>query len=55
MKVSCTLDAAEAGGMYLEDVAVAMNVTRERIRQLEASALRKLKGSKLLRQLLERT
>ena len=39
---SCTLDVADAGGLTLEDVAEAMNLTRERIRQLETKALAKV-------------
>jgi DNA-directed RNA polymerase sigma subunit (sigma70/sigma32) len=42
MKVSCTLDIAEHGGMRLEDVGELMNVTRERARQIEVQALSKL-------------
>ena len=36
---TCALDVADRGGSRLEDVAIAMNVTRERIRQLEGDAL----------------
>ena len=32
---SCALDVADAGALTLEDVGVVMNLTRERIRQLE--------------------
>ena len=39
---SCTLDVADAGGGTLEDVAEAMNLTRERVRQLETKALAKV-------------
>lgn len=39
---SCTLDVADAGGRTLEDVAEAMNLTRERVRQLETKALAKV-------------
>jgi len=39
---SCTLDVADAGGLTLEGVAEVMNLTRERIRQLEVKALAKV-------------
>lgn len=40
--MSCALDVAESGEMTLEEVGALMNLTRERIRQIEKSALRKL-------------
>ena len=36
---SCSLDVADLGGATLEDVARAMNLTRERVRQIETSAI----------------
>jgi hypothetical protein len=42
MERSCALDEAERGGMTLEEVSEALGVTRERIRQLEERALRRL-------------
>lgn len=42
MGASCALDLAELGGMNLEDVGTATNLTRERIRQCEVIALRKM-------------
>jgi hypothetical protein len=39
---SCSLDAARADGMTLGDVGKRMGVTRERIRQIESGALRRL-------------
>lgn len=36
---SCTLDVAAAGEHVLEDIGEAMNLTRERIRQIETSGL----------------
>jgi len=44
MRVSCALDIADAGGSTLEDVGAIMNLTRERIRQLEVKALSKLEA-----------
>jgi hypothetical protein len=40
---TCTLDAAEKGGLTLEQVAEIWGITRERIRQIEAKAIEKLK------------
>lgn len=42
MKESCALDVAERGGVTLEEVGSIMGLTRERIRQVEGRALRKL-------------
>ena len=42
MTESCALDIADRGGTTLEDVGAIMNLTRERIRQLEVKALAKL-------------
>lgn len=39
---SCALDVADRGGTTLEDVGALMNLTRERIRQIEVKALSKL-------------
>lgn len=36
---SCALDIADHGGATLEDVAETMNVTRERVRQIESKGL----------------
>lgn len=41
---SCELDLAARGGMTLEDVGTQMNITRERVRQLEVRALIKSKA-----------
>ena len=38
-KPSCVLDIADSGGMILKDVGNLMNITRERVRQIEAMAL----------------
>lgn len=42
LAVSCTLDVADEGGRTLEDVGEIMNLTRERVRQLETKALAKV-------------
>jgi hypothetical protein len=42
MQETCSLDVAERGGVTLEEVGEIMNLTRERIRQLEMSGLSKL-------------
>jgi hypothetical protein len=39
---SCALDVADRGGCPLEEISEALNVTRERVRQIEATALSKL-------------
>jgi len=42
MAETCALDVAERGGVTLEEVGEIMNLTRERIRQLEMSGLSRL-------------
>ncbi|MBP9089154.1 MAG: DNA-binding protein [Kofleriaceae bacterium] len=63
MKQTCALDVAERGGITLEEVGEIMNLTRERIRQVEVRGLLKLKmgspspdelGADLLREKAER-
>lgn len=43
MEESCVLDVAERGGITLEEVGEVMNLTRERVRQLEFCALNNVK------------
>jgi hypothetical protein len=51
MAESCARDVAARGGATLEDVAVMMNLTRERIRQIEVKALGKLERRPQMRAL----
>ncbi len=44
MKETCALDVADRGGTTLEDVGAIMNLTRERIRQVEVKGLAKLEA-----------
>lgn len=41
-RATCSLDLAEEGGLSLEAVGAAMNLTRERARQIEVRTLRRL-------------
>lgn len=53
---TCSLRVADEGGLTLEDVAAAMNLTRERVRQLELLALAKIRaalGDDAIRALLD--
>ncbi|MBM4355764.1 MAG: DNA-binding protein [Deltaproteobacteria bacterium] len=43
MPFTCALDVSDMGGRTLEEVGQILNMTRERVRQLEASALRKIR------------
>lgn len=43
LRHTCALDVAERGGITLEEVGEIMNLTRERIRQVEVRGLLKLK------------
>ena len=44
MDESCALDVADRGGITLENAGVVMNLTRERIRQVETKGLSKIKA-----------
>ena len=43
MNETCALDVADRGGITLEEVGEILNLTRERIRQVEVFGLEKLK------------
>ena len=43
LKESCALDVAKQGGITLEEVGEILNLTRERIRQVEVRGLLKLR------------
>jgi hypothetical protein len=45
MTETCALDVADRGGITLEDVGEIMNLTRERVRQVETQGLSKLQAS----------
>jgi len=42
---TCAIDVAERGGATLERVGEAINVTRERVRQIEERAMRKARAA----------
>ena len=44
MGETCALDVADRGGITLEEVGEIMNLTRERVRQVETAGLGKLEG-----------
>jgi len=46
---SCSLDIADKGPHILDDIGKYFHVCRERIRQIEAIALRKLRGNKSIK------
>lgn len=45
MAETCALDVAERGGLILEDVGRLLNLTRERVRQVEQRALAKIRAA----------
>lgn len=42
---TCALDVAQRGGVTLEEVGEILNLTRERVRQVEVTGLEKLKAA----------
>lgn len=53
MGESCALDVAARGGVCLEDVGSILNMTRERVRQIELIALRRLERERATETLAE--
>ncbi len=51
LRESCALDVADRDGTSPEDVADLLNLTRERVRQLEAIALEKLRSAEEMEEL----
>jgi hypothetical protein len=45
LEESCALDVAERGGVTLEEAGKIMNLTRERIRQIEIQGLKKIEDT----------
>jgi hypothetical protein len=43
MKETCSLDIAERGGITLEEIGLIVGLTRERVRQIEMVAMRKVR------------
>jgi hypothetical protein len=43
MAETCSLDVADRGGITLEEVGAILNLTRERIRQVEVRGLHKIR------------
>ncbi len=46
MKESCVLDVADRNEITLEEVGEFMNITRERVRQIEVCAMRKVRNAR---------
>ncbi|HET9959476.1 MAG TPA: hypothetical protein VFQ61_33525 [Polyangiaceae bacterium] len=53
MQHSCALDVADQSGISAEHVSVLMNISRERVRQIEAAALSKLERRREVRVLAD--
>ena len=45
LEETCALDVAERGGLTLEEVGELLNLTRERIRQMESLGVDRLSGN----------
>lgn len=44
LRETCVLDVAERGGLTLDEIGIELNLTRERVRQLEVRGLLQLKA-----------
>lgn len=53
MQATCALDVAEQGDRVHEEIGPYMNLTRERVRQVEEQILEKLKANKMAKELVE--
>lgn len=53
MRESCALDVADRGGTTMESVGALMNITRERIRQIEVRALARMASAAAMGSLRE--
>lgn len=51
LEETCALDVADRGGATLEEVGPLMNITRERVRQIQVEACRKIGRDRHLEEL----
>lgn len=49
-EATCVLDVADQGGATLEQISKFLGVTRERVRQIEEKALRKINRDAIIRE-----
>lgn len=49
---TCALDVADRAGMTLEEVGQILNLTRERIRQIEVGSMRTVRADRAARKIL---